>query len=93
MLRSSGRKQRSREKFLNPKFEFPKKRVEADAKNIEELAGVMFETFLDDDGSIKDIAHSAEIIYAFRQNQSAMDRPVSIHIGPGRPTRRWSKTL
>ena len=34
----------------------------------------MFETFLDDDGSIKDIAHSAEIIYAFRQNQSAMDR-------------------
>ena len=34
----------------------------------------MFETFLDDDGSIKDIAHSAEIISAIRQNQSAMDR-------------------
>ena len=34
----------------------------------------MLETFLADDGSIKDITHSAEIISAIRQNQSAMDR-------------------
>ena len=34
----------------------------------------MFETFLDDDGSIKEIAHYAEIISAILQNQSALDR-------------------
>lgn len=59
---------------LVERFEAAISREEAVAKNQEELAGVMFETFLDDDGSIKDIAHSAEIIYAIRQNQSAMDR-------------------
>ena len=52
------------------------RREESLAKNKEELAGVMFETFLDDDGSIKDIAHSAEIISALRQSQAAMDRGV-----------------
>lgn len=59
---------------LVERFEAAISREEAITKNQEELAGVMFETFLDDDGSIKDIAHSAEIISAIRQNQSAMDR-------------------
>ena len=59
---------------LVERFEAAISREEAVAKNQEELAGVMFETFLDDDGSIKDITHSAEIISAIRQNQSAMDR-------------------
>lgn len=59
---------------LVERFEAAVCREEVIAKNQEELAGVMFETFLDDDGSIKDIAHSAEIISAIRQNQLAMDR-------------------
>ena len=59
---------------LVERFEAVISREEAVAKNQEELAGVMFETFLDDDGSLKDFAHSAEIISAIRQNQSAMDR-------------------
>ncbi len=58
---------------LVERFEAAINREEALAKNQEELAGVMFETFLDDDGSIKDIAHSAEIISALRQTQAAMD--------------------
>lgn len=49
---------------LTERFEAAVSREEAIAKNLEELAGVMFETFLDDDGSIKDIAHSVEIISA-----------------------------
>ncbi|MDE7419589.1 MAG: hypothetical protein K2N35_05220, partial [Muribaculaceae bacterium] len=53
---------------LTERFEAAISREEAVAKNQEELAGLMFETFLDDDGSIKDIAHSAEIISAIRQN-------------------------
>lgn len=36
-------------------------RTEAIVKNEEELAGVIFDTLLDDDGSIKDFGHSAEI--------------------------------
>lgn len=59
---------------LTERFEVAVSREEAVAKNQEELAGVMFETFLDDDGSIKDIAHSAEIISALRQTQAAIDR-------------------
>lgn len=59
---------------LTKRFEAAVSREEAVAKNQEEPAGVMFETFLDDDGSIKDIAHSAEIISALRQTLSAMDR-------------------
>ncbi|MBD5364484.1 MAG: hypothetical protein HDR79_05985 [Bacteroides sp.] len=59
---------------LVERFEAAISREEAVAKNQEELAGVVFETFLDDDGSIKDIAHSAEIISALRQSQAAMDR-------------------
>ncbi len=58
---------------LVKRFEAAINREEAVAKNQEELAGVMFETFLDDDGSIKDIAHSAEIISTLRQTQAAMD--------------------
>ena len=59
---------------LTERFEATVSREEAIAKNQEELAGVIFETFLDDDGSIKDIAHSAEIISALRQTQAAIDR-------------------
>lgn len=58
---------------LTERFEAAVSREEAVAKNHEELAGVMFETFLDDDGSMKDIAHSAEIISALRQTQAAID--------------------
>lgn len=36
-------------------------RKEAIVKNEEELAGVLFEMMFDDDGSIKDFAHTAEI--------------------------------
>lgn len=61
---------------LAERFEAAISREEAVAKNQEELAGVMFETFLDDDGSIKDIAHSGEIISALRQSQAAMERGV-----------------
>lgn len=61
---------------LTERFEGAVTREEAVAKNQEELAGVMFETFLDDDGSMKDIAHSAEIISALRQTQTAMDRSI-----------------
>ena len=59
---------------LVERFEAAISREEAVVKNQEELAGVMFETFLEDDGSTKDIAHSAEIISALRQSQAAMDR-------------------
>ena len=61
---------------LTERFEAAICREEAVAKNQEELAGVIFETFLDDDGSLKDFAHSAEIISALRQSQAAMDRDV-----------------
>ena len=53
---------------LVERFEAAISREEATAKNQKELAGVMFETFLDDDGSIKDIAHSTEIISILREN-------------------------
>ena len=42
---------------LVERFETAVSREEASIKNQEELAGVMFETFLDDDGSLKDFAH------------------------------------
>lgn len=61
---------------LVERFEAAVCQEEAIAKNQEELSGVMFETFLDDDGSIKDIAHSGEIISALRQSQAAMERGV-----------------
>ncbi|WP_285827066.1 hypothetical protein [Bacteroides acidifaciens] len=61
---------------LVERFEAAVCREEAIAKNQEELSGVMFETFLDDDGSIKDIAHSGEIISALRQSQAAMEKGV-----------------
>ena len=61
---------------LVERFEVAVCREEAIAKNQEELSGVMFETFLDDDGSIKDIAHSGEIISSLRQSQAAMERGV-----------------
>ena len=43
-------------------------------KNQEELSGLMFETFLDDDGSRKDFAHSAEIRNAFKHHEETMTR-------------------
>ena len=46
---------------LVERFEAAISREEAVAKNQEELAGVMFETFLDDDGSLKDFAHTKRI--------------------------------
>ena len=46
---------------LVERFEAVISREEAVAKNQEELAGVMFETFLDDDGSLKDFAHTKRI--------------------------------
>ena len=61
---------------LVEQFEAAISREEAVVKNQEELAGVIFEIFLDDDGSIKDIAHSAEIISDLRQSQAAMERGV-----------------
>ena len=61
---------------LAERFEAAISREEAVAKNQEELAGVMFETFLDDDGSIKDIAHSAEIISALQKSKAAIDKSV-----------------
>ena len=61
---------------LVERFEAAISREEAVAKNQEELAGVMFETFLDDDGSIKDLAHSAEIISALQQSKAAIDKSV-----------------
>ena len=43
---------------LTERFEAAISREEAVVKNHEELAGVMFENFLDDDGSLKDFAHT-----------------------------------
>ena len=37
------------------------RRFEASAKSSEELAGAVFETLLDDDGSMKDFGHACEI--------------------------------
>ena len=58
---------------LVERFEAAISREEAVAKNQEELAGVMFETFLDDDGSIKDIAHTKRLESAMRQTSQMME--------------------
>ena len=43
------------------RFERAASRSEAIIKNEEELAGVIFDLLLDDDGSVKDFSHAAEI--------------------------------
>ena len=43
------------------RFEKAVSRNEAIVKNEEELAGVIFDLLLDDDGSVKDFSHAAEI--------------------------------
>ena len=58
---------------LIERFEAAISREEAVAKNQEELAGVMFETFLDDDGSIKDFAHTKRLESAMRQTSQMME--------------------
>lgn len=58
---------------LTERFEAAISREEAVAKNQEELAGVMFETFLDDDGSIKDFAHTKRLESAMRQTTQKME--------------------
>ena len=46
---------------LVERFEAAISREESTAKNQEELAGGMFETFLDDDGSLKDFTYTKRI--------------------------------
>lgn len=58
---------------LTERFEAAISREEAVAKNQEELAGLMFETFLDDDGSLKDFAHTKRLESAMRQTTQMME--------------------
>lgn len=58
---------------LVERIEIAVSRNEAAAKNQEELAGAVFETFLDDDGSMKDFSHSAEIKAILHQTERRMD--------------------
>lgn len=58
---------------LIERFEVAVSRNETTAKNQEELAGAVFETFLDDDGSMKDFTHSAEIKSLLRQTEMKVD--------------------
>lgn len=47
---------------------------EAIVKNEEELAGVIFDTLLDDDGSIKDFTHSTEIRELIEETRKQQER-------------------
>lgn len=58
---------------LVERFEVAVSRNETATKNQEELAGAVFETFLDDDGSMKDLSHSAEIKAILHQTETRMD--------------------
>ena len=58
---------------LIERFEVAISREEAVAKNQEELAGLMFETFLDDDGSLKDFAHTKRIESVMIQSTQRME--------------------
>lgn len=49
-------------------------RKEAIVKNEEELAGVIFDTLLDDDGSIKDFTHSTEIRELIEETRKQQER-------------------
>lgn len=55
------------------RFETAVNREEMVAKNKEELAGALFEIFLDDDGSMKDFAHIMEIKYILRQSSQVLN--------------------
>lgn len=49
-------------------------RKETIVKNEEELAGVIFDTLLDDDGSIKDFTHSTEIRELIEETRKQQER-------------------
>lgn len=54
------------------RFETAVSREETTVKNQEELAGALFEIFLDDDGSMKDFAHIAELKSILRQSSQVL---------------------
>lgn len=58
---------------LVERFEAAISREESVAKNQEEIAGLMFETFLDDDGSLKDFAHTKRIESVMIQSTQRME--------------------
>ncbi len=57
---------------VTERFEAAVSREEVVAKNKEELAGAMFEIFLDDDGSMKDFAHITELKSILRQSSQVL---------------------
>jgi len=54
------------------RFEAAVSREETTVKNQEELAGALFEIFLDDDGSMKDFAHITELKSILRQSSQVL---------------------
>lgn len=54
------------------RFEAAVNREETTVKNQEELAGALFEIFLDDDGSMKDFAHITELKSILRQSSQVL---------------------
>ncbi len=54
------------------RFETTVCREETTVKNQEELAGALFEIFLDDDGSMKDFAHITELKSILRQSSQVL---------------------
>ncbi len=54
------------------RFETAVNREETTVKNQEELAGALFEIFLDDDGSMKDFAHITELKSILRQSSQVL---------------------
>lgn len=58
---------------LVERFEVAVSRNERAIKNQEELAGAVFETFLDDDGWMKDLSHSVEIKSILHQTEIRME--------------------
>ncbi len=57
---------------VTERFEAAVSREETTVKNQEELAGALFEIFLDDDGSMKDFAHIAELKSILRQSSQVL---------------------
>ncbi len=55
------------------RFETAVSREETTVKNQEELAGALFEIFLDDDGLMKDFAHIAELRSILRQSSQVLN--------------------
>lgn len=54
------------------RFETAVNREETTVKNQEELAGALFEIFLDDDGSMKDFVHIMELKSILRQSSQVL---------------------